>query len=159
MRSTTCGNLVSVAIAFVAVAAHGADATPAAATNDPAAPAAEAQASIPFANHGGIYDWRVLDNRTVLIQGLNRQWYKASLMGSCFDLPFAQRIGFQANPDGSFDKFSSIRLRHQNCPLVSLVKAEPPTKKSKRHANAEVTTAAPAAAPAGASSPSPSPTQ
>lgn len=120
---------------LLSIAAHGADPTP--------TPAAETQASIPFANHQGIYDWRVVDSRTVLIQGLDRQWYRASLMTSCFDLPFAQTIGFETNPDGSFDKFSAIKLRGQSCPLVSLVKTAPPAKKSKHHTHVEVTTAPP----------------
>ena len=119
---------------FLSIAAHGADPTP--------PPTAE-QASIPFANHRGIYDWRVVDSRTVLIQGLDRQWYRASLMTSCFDLPFAQTIGFETNPDGSFDKFSAIKLRGQTCPLVSLVKTAPPPQKSKHHTHVDVTTAPP----------------
>ncbi len=99
------------------------------ATPTPGAPAAEA--SIPFANHDGIYNWQVIDDRTVLIQGQNRKWYKASLMSRCIDLPFAERVGFESNPDGSFDKFSSITVRGQRCPLTSLVEAPPPPRKVK----------------------------
>jgi Family of unknown function (DUF6491) len=104
-----------------------------------------AQASIPFANHGGIWDWRVINDRTVLIQSANRQWYKATLFSPCINLPFAQRVGFESNPDGSFDKFSAIKLRHQTCPLISLVKSDPPRKKAKPHKPPEVTTKSPAA--------------
>ena len=108
-----------------------------------AAIAADTEASIPFANRDGIYDWRVIDSRTILIQSLDHQWYKATLMSSCFDLPFAERIGFQTNPDGSFDKFGAIKVRGQYCPLTSLVKTDPPAKKSKRHAGADVSSSAP----------------
>jgi hypothetical protein len=101
----------------------------------PATPAAPntppAQASIPFADHDGIYNWQVIDDRTVLIQGQNRKWYRASLMSRCFDLAFAERLGFESNPDGSFDKFSSITVRGQSCPLTSLVEAPPPPRKVK----------------------------
>jgi hypothetical protein len=73
-------------------------------------------------------------------------------MSPCIDLPFAERIGFETNPDGSFDKFSSIKVRNQRCPLVSLTKTAPPAKKSKPHKAPEVTTAAPgASAPTGPS--------
>jgi hypothetical protein len=106
----------------------------------PGTPAVEAQ--IPFANHGGIYNWQVINDRTVLIQGQNRKWYKATLMSSCFDLPFAERLGFESNSDGSFDKFSSIKARGQNCPLISLVETTPPPRKVK----ADKAAAAPAAA-------------
>jgi hypothetical protein len=100
------------------------------------APAPEAQ--IAFANHGGIYNWQVVDNRTVLIQGQNRKWYKATLFSPCFDLPFAERLGFESNSDGSFDKFSSIQVRSQKCPLVSLVKTTAPAKKAKAKKTAAV---------------------
>ena len=94
-----------------------------------AAPAPEA--SIPFANHGGIYNWRVVNDRTVLIQSQSRRWYKATLLSSCIDLPFAERLGFESNADGSFDKFSMITARHQRGPLISLVETAAPSKKPK----------------------------
>lgn len=97
-----------------------------------AAAAAAAEVQIPFANHGGIYNWQVVDDRTVLIQGQNRKWYKATLMSSCINLSFAERLGFESNVDGSFDKFSSIQTRDQKCPLVSLVETTPPPKKVKK---------------------------
>jgi hypothetical protein len=129
-------------------------------TAPPAAPAAGSpattsetadvpQARIPFANHGGIYNWQVVDNRTVLFQSQSRKWYKATLFSPCFELPFAQRLGFAANADGSFDKFSAIKVRRQNCPLVSLVETAAPAKKVKTK-KVDVTTAAPAAAPGAA---------
>ena len=110
------------------------------------APAAEAR--IPFVNHGGIYNWQVLNDKTVLIQGLNRKWYKATLMSSCLDLPFAEQIGVESNADGSFDKFSSIKVRGRSCPLTSLVESAPPPRKvkaSKAAASAPEAAAAPAA--------------
>ena len=90
------------------------------------------QSSIPFADHGGIVDWRVVDEKTVLIESQQRAWYKATLLARCVDLPFAQRIGFESNPDGSFDKFSAIQYRDQRCALISLVKTAAPPKDSKK---------------------------
>jgi len=121
---------------LAALQAAGADVppadSPAASAAPTAAPAqAPAEAQIAFANHGGIYTWQVIDDRTVLIQSQNHKWYKASLLSPCFDLPFAERLGFESNPDGSFDKFSSIRVREQHCPLVSLVETPAPAKKAK----------------------------
>ncbi len=107
--------------ALLAVAATAA----AAATGDAAAPA---QVQIPFASHHGIYDWRVVNDRTVLIESQSFQWYKATLMSACIDLPFAETIGFETNPDGSFDKFSAITVRHQRCPLISLTPTSAPKK-------------------------------
>ena len=109
-------------------------ASTAAAFDDTTAPAPpETQAQIPFANHGGIYNWQVVNDRTVLIQSQNRKWYKATLLSSCLELPFAETLGFESNADGSFDKFSSLKVRGQHCPLVSLVETAAPPKKSAPH--------------------------
>ena len=109
---------------FLSVLASAAMAAP-----PKSAPGTEAR--IPFADHDGIYNWQVVDNRTVLIQGQDRRWYKAVLLSPCMDLPFAERIGFESNADGSFDKFSSIQVREQKCPLVSLVETTAPPKAVK----------------------------
>jgi hypothetical protein len=89
------------------------------------------EVQIPFADKGGIWNWQVVDDKTVLIQSRSRDWYKATLIGSCFNIGFAEKLAFVSNPGGSFDKFSSIRVHGQTCPLVSLVKTTPPPKKTK----------------------------
>jgi hypothetical protein len=126
----------------------------AAADSPTSAQTAAPEARIPFVNHGGIYNWQVVNNRTVLIQGQNRKWYKATLFSACIDLPFAERLGFESNADGSFDKFSSIKVREQNCPLVSLVETTPPAKKAKaKKTDAAAAVPATPAAPAASVSP------
>jgi Family of unknown function (DUF6491) len=115
---------------------------------------ATSEARIPFANHGGIYNWRAVNDRTLLIQAQNRQWFKATLFAPCIDLAFAQRVGFESNADGSFDKFSSIRVRKQKCSISSLVPTEAPAKaKSPKPATAPAATAAPATTPPPATTP------
>jgi hypothetical protein len=106
---------------------------PAAAAAPGASPAAqpEPEAQIPFANKGAIWSWQVVDNKTVLIQGRGRQWYKATLMGNCHNLVFKDTLAFLPNPSGTFDKFSQIRVRGQVCPLTSLVKTTAPSTKKK----------------------------
>jgi len=113
-----------------APAAPAASSAPDAAAGTSTAPPKEA--SIPFANHGGISNWGVVDNRTLLIQGRSRQWYKATLFAPCIDLPFAQTIAFKTH-GGSFDKFSSIIVRGRRCSLSSMVEIPPPVKKPKSH--------------------------
>lgn len=121
---STIKSLAGVVIAGLLAAMGGAGAAAA------VQPAAGPEAQIPFANHQGIYSWQVVNDRTLLIQSQSGAWYKATLMSSCLELPFSERIGFKTNPDGSFDKFSAIYVRHQRCPLISLVKTEPPKKKA-----------------------------
>jgi hypothetical protein len=106
---------------------------------------ATSEARIPFANHGGIYNWRAVNDRTLLIQARTRQWFKATLFAPCIDLSFAERVGFESNADGTFDKFSSIRVRKQKCSILSLVPTQAPAKgKSPKAATAPAATAPPA---------------
>jgi hypothetical protein len=112
----------------------------------PVVDATTSEARIPFANHGGIYNWRAVNDRTLLIQAQNRQWFKATLFGPCIDLTFAERVGFESNADGSFDKFSAVQVRNQKCPLASLVPTQaPPKGKSPKPGTAPATAEAPAA--------------
>ena len=89
-------------------------------------PAAQRDASIPFAQHGGIWNWREDGDRTIYIQDRSHRWYKATLMGPAFDLPGAQNIGFDTGPTDSFDRFSSIVVRGQRYPLQSFVRSDGP---------------------------------
>jgi len=115
---------------FAASTASATDVPVAPATAVAADPSPAPQAQIPFANKGGIWNWQVVDNNTVLIESRSRTWYKATLFGNCINLAFAQDMAFISNSNGTFDKFSSIRTRGQRCPLVSLVQVPAPPKKS-----------------------------
>ena len=84
-----------------------------------------------FANHGGIRDFRVINDRTIYLQGNGRRWYRADLMGSCSGLRFRDTLGFESDPDGSFSRFSTIRTRGQSCAVRSLVESGPPPRKAK----------------------------
>jgi hypothetical protein len=90
--SAACG-VLALAIAGIAGAAN-AETVP--------------QASIAFANHGGIRDWEADRDRGLWVQDAHRRWYYAKLMGRCIGLNFAQSIGFDTHPLGRFDRFSAI---------------------------------------------------
>ncbi len=95
------------------------------------------QASIAFANQGGIRDWQAGDRDTLYIQGRNRQWYEATLMAPSHDLRFAWAIGFDTGPADRLDRFSTVVIRGQRYPIVSLVKIEgPPPKRDRSPDNA-----------------------
>jgi hypothetical protein len=107
------------------------DSAPPASAAAAAAPAREAQ--IPFADKS-IWNWQVVDDRTLLIQDRGRRWYKATLLGHCINLSFANDLGFESGSSGTFDKFSSIRVRGQRCPLTSLIATTAPLQKTKAKA-------------------------
>jgi hypothetical protein len=125
--------LVTMLAAATSVAAAADNPAPPAASGAAAAPAPAPapEVQIPFARTN-LWNWQVLDDQTVLIQDQSRRWYKATLFGRCINLPFAgDRIGFDSNPGGTFDKFSAILVRGQRCPLQSLVASAGPPKKHK----------------------------
>jgi Family of unknown function (DUF6491) len=103
--------------------------TPALADLPPVLKKSTAEASIPFANHGGIRDWRVIDRDSLLIQDTHGQWYLAKLMTSAFDLPFVEAVAFKTNPSGSLDKFSQVIVKGQAYPILYLIRTDPPAKK------------------------------
>lgn len=86
---------------------------------------------IPFADHGGIRDFRPDGDRAVYLQDRARHWYRATLFGPCFDLPYANAIGYQTDGTGSFDWFSSIVVRGQRCPVDTLAESAPPAETRK----------------------------
>ncbi len=88
------------------------------------------EVSIPFVNFGGIDDWRADGREGLYIKGRrNNEWYYAKLLSSCQGLPFAEAIGFKSNPPSIFDRFSTIIVDGQPCPLTSLVKSDKPAAK------------------------------
>jgi hypothetical protein len=87
------------------------------------------EVSIPFAQFGGIDDWRADGTKALYVKGRGKDWYYATLMSTCQGLNFAQTIGFRNEASGSFDKFSTILVDGQPCQLTSLTKSEKPTTK------------------------------
>jgi hypothetical protein len=126
MRRISAVIIVVAAGVLAASVAFAADDPAPPPTAAAAAPAAEVQ--IPFAKHS-IWNWQVVDDKTVLIQDQGRRWYKATLFGTCVNLSFANQIGFDSSPGGTFDKFSALLVRGQRCPLTSLVNTTAPAKK------------------------------
>jgi len=89
------------------------------------------EARIPFAALGGIRNWVADGDKGLYIEGNRKQWYHAALMGSCLDLPYAERIGFVMEPDLSFNRFSAIVVHGQVCQVKTMVKSNAPAKAAK----------------------------
>ena len=79
-----------------------------------------AEASIPFANHGGVYTWEVENDTTIWFQDNYRHWYKATLIGNAIDLPFAEEIGIDTRPGGSLDRWGAIIVKGRRYQLATL---------------------------------------
>jgi hypothetical protein len=81
------------------------------------------EASIPFANHGAIRDWEVVDDSTLLIQDIHGQWYRAKLSGPAFALPYTEHLGFVTEPSGTLEKLSAVVVRGQRYAILSLTRS------------------------------------
>jgi hypothetical protein len=91
------------------------------------------EASIPFANHGGINDWRADGDKGLWVQGINRHWFYAKFLGTCPQLPFATTVGFVSEPSGALNRWSSIRVRHGGrCQFIDFQPSEGPPVKAKK---------------------------
>ena len=97
-----------------------------------AAVLAAERVSIPFADTVGIDDWRSVNDTTLYLHSRMGQWYKAEMFGPCEGLSFSERIGYKSEADGSFDDTSSIIVDGRECRLQTLVKSDPPPKRSKK---------------------------
>ena len=106
--------------------ALGLAAAPAFAETAPVHPQKQEQASIAFANSGGIRDWRSDGRSTLYLQDRHGQWYKAELMIPSSDLPFAWAIGFDTGPVNRLDRFSSVVIDGRRYPIQSLVQVDGP---------------------------------
>lgn len=109
---------------------------PAAAFAKPAAPPASTpavvkkDASIAFANHGGVWDWRAVGTRTIYFQDRNKHWYRAELVGDAVDLPWVQFIGLDTKPGDKLDRWSEVYIKGQRYPFSSFDQvAGPPPRK------------------------------
>jgi hypothetical protein len=88
------------------------------------------EASIPFANHGGIRDWRADGSRGMWIEAASNQWFYASFSSQCTTLPAAIGLKFVPEPSGALSRWSSIRLEHnERCFFRTLQPSDAPPKK------------------------------
>jgi hypothetical protein len=84
-------------------------------------------ASIPFADHGGVRDWRADGRDAVYIEDVHKRWYRAELFAPAFDLPFVQFIGIDAGPSGTLDKFGAIYVAGERYAFRNFTRVADPT--------------------------------
>lgn len=117
MKSPRLGRLVALALAASAPALGD---TPA------PAPSPSAEAEIPFANHGGIWDWRADGPGAILIKSRSGHYYRATFMAPCIELPFAQRVGFVTDARDVLDRFQSITVGRDRCQFQTFTEIAKP---------------------------------
>ena len=91
-----------------------------------------AEASIAFPGDTTIRNWRADRERGIWVQDRRGDWYYGLFAGICRDVDFAQAIGFDTRGQARLDRFATLIVRGERCPLVSFVNSEAPPAKTKR---------------------------
>lgn len=90
------------------------------------------ESSIVFPSDSSIRNWRADDGRGVWIQDRRGDWYYGAFAGYCRDVDFAHAIGVETRGTSRLDRFATIIVRGERCPLTSFVtSAPPPSKRDK----------------------------
>ena len=90
------------------------------------------ESSIVFPSDSSIRNWRADDGRGVWIQDRRGDWYYGVFAGYCRDVDFAHAIGVETRGTSRLDRFATIIVRGERCPLTSFVtSAPPPSKRDK----------------------------
>lgn len=109
----------------------------AAAANEPAKEprALGIESSIVFPSDSTIRNWRADRERGIWIQDRKGDWYYGTFAGTCRDVDFAQAIGVDTRGVSRLDRFATILVRGERCPLTSFVSSDaPPSKKADKAA-------------------------
>ena len=121
-------------LAFAAAATFAAPAAAAPDARAQAKPVLGAEARIPFVNFRTIRSFHAPANDVVYIQDTRRNWYRAQLIGPCFGLRWANRIGVDTGGGSTFDRFGSILVDGERCKLQSLTRSEKPERRASKRA-------------------------
>ncbi len=90
------------------------------------------ETSIPFANFHGIRNYETDGNDGLWLEDSRHRWYYATVAGPCWNLDFAQQIGYDTRGSTTFDKFSAIIVGQQRCQILSVVTANKPLPRKER---------------------------
>lgn len=92
------------------------------------------RADIPFATNGGIRTFTPDEKGNgVYLQDSRGNWYYASLSGPCFDLPFANAIGYRTfGGSSTLSRGDTIIAGGESCMITDLVHSGPPPKKERK---------------------------
>ena len=90
------------------------------------------EASIPFVSFRNVRDFEADGRYAVYLQDQRRNWYHATLLQPCFDLPFVHKIGVDTRGGNNVDQFSTLIVGGDRCRIESLVRSGPPPKKAKK---------------------------
>ncbi|UKK83649.1 DUF6491 family protein [Sphingopyxis sp. BSN-002] len=100
------------------------------------------ESGIVFPNDTTIRNWRADNENGIWIQDRGGDWYYGTFATRCRDVDFAQAIGVDTRGASRLDRFATILVRGERCPLVSFVSSAPPPTKAELKAKREADKAA-----------------
>lgn len=86
------------------------------------------QVRIPLAGFR-IRSFRAVDDETLYFRTGRRDWYRADMIGPCFTLRSALRIGLDTHGSSTLDNTSSVIAGGEICRIHSLVRSGPPKRR------------------------------
>lgn len=90
------------------------------------------EARIAFPNQATIRTFRATSRDTIYIQDRARRWYRGSVIGPCFDLPWALAIGVDTRGARTLDRFSTLIVNGERCQLNSFVRVAGPPERRRQ---------------------------
>jgi len=94
----------------------------------------EPEARIPFVGFNAIRTFRPVSDTIVYLQDQRRNWYRATLAVSCFNIQSAFRLGVDTRYGSTLDNSSSFIVEGERCRIHSLVRSEaPPSRRRNRN--------------------------
>lgn len=104
------------------------------------------ESGITFPSESSIRNWQADRDRGLWIEGRRGEWFYGTFAGICRDIDFAHAIGVDTRGASRLDRFATILVRGERCPLTSFVTSAAPPSKQERKAAKEAAKAAKAAA-------------
>lgn len=135
MKKTLALSLAAALLSLSAVAA----------ADEPAAKVPRAlgvESSITFPNNATIKNWRADGEDGIWVQDRKGDWYYGKFAVLCRNADFALAIGIDNRGTSTLDRFATIIVGRERCPLISFVASAPPPTKAELKAKREAEKAA-----------------
>lgn len=100
------------------------------------------ESSITFPNDATIKNWRADGEDGIWVQDRKGDWYYGKFAVICRNADFALAIGIDNRGSSRLDRFATIRVGRERCPLISFVTSAPPPTKAELKAKREAEKAA-----------------
>lgn len=100
------------------------------------------ESSITFPNSATIKNWRADGEDGIWVQDRSGDWYYGKFAVFCRNADFALAIGIDNRGTSTLDRYATIIVGHERCPLISFVSSAPPPSKAELKAKREAAKAA-----------------